>query len=67
MGIIRLNAIKHYTGTEAELPASLPYGDTYFTTDTRELFKYNQDGLPKNVSLMNFLFWVRREFFRSTF
>jgi hypothetical protein len=50
MGIIRLNAIKHYTGTQAELPATLPYGDTYLTTDTNKLFKYNQDGLPKDVS-----------------
>jgi hypothetical protein len=33
MGKIRLNTVKHYTGTFAELPAKLPYGDTYFSTD----------------------------------
>ena len=48
--ILKQHAIKHYGGTEANLPARLPYGDTYFTTDTNKLFKYNQDGLPKEIN-----------------
>jgi hypothetical protein len=48
--ILKQHAIKHYGGTEANLPARLPYGDTYFTTDTNKLFKYNQDSLPKEIS-----------------
>ena len=50
MSILKQHAIKHYGGLEANLPARLPYGDTYFTTDTNKLFKYNQDSLPKEIS-----------------
>tara|TARA_B100000809_G_C15126774_1_gene526612 strand:- start:1573 stop:2298 length:726 start_codon:yes stop_codon:yes gene_type:complete len=48
--MIRLNTIKHYTGTFAELPATLPYGDTYFATDGARYFVYDQDGLPREVT-----------------
>ena len=47
--MIRLNTIKHYTGTKAEMPSTLPYGDTYQSTDTGEQYKYDQDGLPQVV------------------
>jgi hypothetical protein len=47
--MIRINEIKHYSGLKAEMPTTLPYGDTYQTTDTGELYKYNQDKLPKVV------------------
>jgi hypothetical protein len=50
MGMIRLNAIKHYTGTFAELPASLPYGDTYYAVDGARYFVYNENHLPIEVS-----------------
>jgi hypothetical protein len=48
--MIRINSIKHYSGTLAEMPNTLPYGDTYFTTDTKKLFKYDQHNLPVDVS-----------------
>ena len=48
--MLRQYAIKHYGGLESEMPASLPYGDTYLTTDTEKFFKYNKDGLPVAVS-----------------
>ena len=47
--ILKQHAIKHYGGLEANLPTKLPYGDTYFSTDTNRLFKYNQDSLPYPV------------------
>ena len=47
--MIRINSIKNYSGTLAQMPTTLPYGDTYQTTDTKELFKYDQDGLPHTV------------------
>lgn len=50
MSILKQHEIKHYGGLYSNMPARLPYGDTYFTTDTNKLFKYNQDGLPKDVS-----------------
>lgn len=50
MGKIRLNSVKHYTGTFAELPATLPYGDTYFSTDDERYFVYNQNGLPREIT-----------------
>ena len=50
MSILRLNTIKHYTGPFAELPATLPYGDTYFSTDDRRYFVYDQNGLPREIT-----------------
>lgn len=50
MGIIRVNNIKHYGGPSGEMPATLPYGDTYFTTDTNMLYKYNEDEKPYDIS-----------------
>ncbi len=50
MSMVRLNTIKHYTGTFAELPATLPYGDTYFSTDDRRYFVYDQNGLPREIT-----------------
>ena len=50
MGMIRLNAIKHYTGTFAELPASLPYGDTYYAIDGARYFVYDENHLPREVT-----------------
>ena len=47
--MIRINSIKHYSGTLAEMPSSLPYGDTYLTTDTNELFKYGKNELPISI------------------
>ena len=47
--MIRINSIKHYSGTLAEKPSTLPYGDTYLTTDTNEFFKYGKDGLPLSI------------------
>ena len=47
--MIRINEIKNYTGLKAEMPLTLPYGDTYQTTDTGELYKYDKDGLPQAV------------------
>lgn len=49
MAILRQHAIKHYGGKLADMPATLPYGDTYLTTDGR-FFKYNQDGLPQEIT-----------------
>ena len=48
--ILKQHAIKHYGGTEANLPATLPYGDTYLTSDTGRFFKYNVDNLPQEVT-----------------
>tara|TARA_R110002126_G_scaffold216444_1_gene362484 strand:+ start:196 stop:957 length:762 start_codon:yes stop_codon:yes gene_type:complete len=50
MGKIRLNNIKHYTGTQAELPATLPYGDTYFSTDEQRYFVYNENEEPREIT-----------------
>ena len=47
---IRLNNIKHYTGLFAELPAKLPYGDTYFSTDDQRYFVYNENSLPREIT-----------------
>ncbi len=49
MGKIRLNNIKHYTGTLAEMPAKLPYGDTYYSTDDRRYFVYDENELPRDI------------------
>lgn len=43
---LRKNEIKHYSGIESELFATLPSGDTYFCTDTNNLYKYNEDNKP---------------------
>ena len=48
--ILKQHAIKHYGGLEANLPARLPYGDTYLTSDTGRFFKYNVDGLPQEIT-----------------
>ena len=48
--ILRLNTIKHYTGLLAELPATLPYGDTYYATDGARYFVYDENGLPREVT-----------------
>ena len=50
MSMIRLNTIKHYTGLFAELPANLPYGDTYFSTDDRRYFVYDQNNEPREIT-----------------
>ena len=50
MSILKQHAIKHYGGPELELPATLPYGDTYLTSDTGRFFKYNVDNLPQEVT-----------------
>jgi hypothetical protein len=50
MGMIRLNTIKHYSGLQVELPTTLPYGDTYFSTDDRRYFVYDQDGSPREIT-----------------
>lgn len=50
MSMIRLNTVKHYTGKFAERPATLPYGDTYFSTDDRRYFVYDENNLPREVS-----------------
>ena len=42
MGIKRQYEIKNYGGLKADLPSKLPYGDTYFTSDTNELYKYDE-------------------------
>ena len=44
--ILRKQEIKHYSGLESELIATLPSGDTFFCTDTNNLYKYNEDKLP---------------------
>ena len=44
--ILRKQEIKHYSGLESELIATLPSGDTFFSTDTNNLYKYNEDKLP---------------------
>lgn len=44
--ILRKNEIKHYSGLESELITTLPSGDTFFCTDTNNLYKYNEDKLP---------------------
>ena len=48
--MIRLNNIKHYTGLQAELPATLPYGDTYFSTDERRYFVYDQNKVAREIT-----------------
>ena len=44
--ISRKYEIKHYSGLESELIPTLPSGDTFFCTDTNNLYKYNEDKLP---------------------
>jgi hypothetical protein len=44
--ILRKNEIKHYSGLESDLISTLPSGDTFFSTDTNKLYKYNEDELP---------------------
>ena len=48
--MIRLNNIKHYTGKFADLPATLPYGDTYYAIDGARLFTYDENHLPREVT-----------------
>jgi hypothetical protein len=48
--ILKQHAIKHYGGTEANLPATLPYGDTFLTSDTGRFFKYNVNNLPQEIT-----------------
>ena len=48
--VIRLNNIKHYTGLFAEMPATLPYGDTYFSTDDQRYFVFNKDGIAREIT-----------------
>ena len=50
MGMIRINTVKHYTGTLAELPATLPHGDKYFVTDGSRYFVYDENKLPREVA-----------------
>ena len=50
MGKIRLNNIKHYTGLFAEMPTTLPYGDTYYSTDDRRYFVYDENQLPREIT-----------------
>ena len=47
--ILKQHEIKHYGGLESNMPSKLPYGDTYFTTDTNKLFKYNQESSYKKI------------------
>ena len=44
--IVRKHEVKHYSGLESELISTLPSGDTFFCTDTNNLYKYNEDKLP---------------------
>lgn len=44
--VVRKYEIKHYSGLESELIPTLPSGDTFFCTDTNNLYKYNEDKLP---------------------
>lgn len=44
--MLRKHEIKHYSGLESELPQTLPSGDTFFSTDLNNLYKYNEDMLP---------------------
>lgn len=44
--IVRKHEVKHYSGLESELIPTLPSGDTFFSTDTNNLYKYNEDKLP---------------------
>jgi len=37
---------KHYGGLESEKPSNLPYGDTFFSSDIGNLYKYNKGGNP---------------------
>ena len=53
MSITRQYETKHYGGLESELPIELPYGDTYFSTDTNRIFRYNEDRRPKLVGRDN--------------
>ena len=48
--MLRQYAVKEYGGLEADLPVTLPYGDTYLTSDTNKFYKYGEDGLPKEIS-----------------
>ena len=48
--MLRQYTIKHYGGLESEMPVTLPYGDTYLTTDTEKFFKYGRSGLPIEIS-----------------
>ena len=50
MSVIRLNNIKHYTGLFSEIPETLPYGDTYFSTDDQRYFVYNKDGIAREIT-----------------
>ena len=50
MGKIRLNNIKHYTGLFSEMPDTLPYGDTYFSTDDQRYFVYNESEVPREIT-----------------
>ena len=48
--VIRLNNIKHYTGLFSEMPTTLPYGDTYFSTDDQRYFVYNKEGIAREIT-----------------
>ncbi len=45
MSIIRQYEIKHYGGLDSEKPNTLPWGDTYFSDDTKVLYKYDKEGV----------------------
>tara|TARA_R110000796_G_scaffold5225_3_gene19847 strand:- start:1126 stop:3174 length:2049 start_codon:yes stop_codon:yes gene_type:complete len=50
MAISRIYEVKNYYGTEADLPATLPNGDTYSTTDTGKIFRYDVQKLPQQIN-----------------
>ena len=41
--------VRHYAGSEVNRPASLPFGDYYFSEDTEILYKYNYNGEPIQI------------------
>ena len=41
---------KQFTGLRSELTPSLPYGSQFIAIDTKELFVYDEDGLPQKVA-----------------
>ena len=41
---------KQFTGLKSELIDTLPYGSQFIAVDTKELFVYDEDGVPQKVA-----------------
>jgi len=48
--MLRQYTVKHYAGLSTQKPVSLPFGDFFYETDTKKLYKYNEDKVAVEIS-----------------